>query len=116
MPVVRAIGLDHVVLRCANIEQSLKWDPEALVPTVRKYQDLSREPPELRPPVPSPTSLELRLWRAVFDESQDGPSYESAISQDRLQKANGGRLSCSRLPGTARIWPSPQGVDNTRAK
>ncbi|TNI57409.1 apolipoprotein N-acyltransferase [Aeromonas dhakensis] len=32
-----------VALVQGNIEQSLKWDPEALVPTVRKYQDLSRE-------------------------------------------------------------------------
>lgn len=31
-----------VALVQGNIEQSLKWDPEALVPTVRKYQDLSR--------------------------------------------------------------------------
>ena len=26
-----------------NIAQSLKWDPEALIPTVRTHQDLSRE-------------------------------------------------------------------------
>jgi apolipoprotein N-acyltransferase len=32
-----------VALVQGNIAQSLKWDPEALVPTVRKYQDLSRE-------------------------------------------------------------------------
>ncbi|MGL5286312.1 MAG: apolipoprotein N-acyltransferase, partial [Aeromonas sp.] len=28
------------------IEQSLKWNPDALVPTVRKYQDLSRAHPD----------------------------------------------------------------------
>ncbi|MBV7415622.1 apolipoprotein N-acyltransferase [Aeromonas sp. sif2433] len=32
-----------VALVQGNIAQSLKWDPEALVPTVRTYQDLSRE-------------------------------------------------------------------------
>ncbi|HDZ8979189.1 apolipoprotein N-acyltransferase [Aeromonas veronii] len=32
-----------VALVQGNIAQSLKWDPEALAPTVRTYQDLSRE-------------------------------------------------------------------------
>ena len=32
-----------VALVQGNIEQSMKWDPETLVPTVRKYQDLSRQ-------------------------------------------------------------------------
>lgn len=35
-----------IALVQGNIEQSLKWNPDALVPTVRKYQDLSRAHPD----------------------------------------------------------------------
>ncbi|MGL5947881.1 MAG: apolipoprotein N-acyltransferase [Aeromonas sp.] len=35
-----------VALVQGNIGQSMKWEPEALVPTVRTYQDLSRQAPD----------------------------------------------------------------------